>query len=110
MRIGAGEAVVLVVDAIVVLVLITDQLPPSTLLRQFARPQEHPVEHGLGEDAGEGVLLGGMVTAEEGQAGGCFLLGAMSELGFRSDSVEAQRGVPGEGAEADENLSVGEQL
>jgi hypothetical protein len=51
-----------------------------------------------------------MVAAEEGEAGDSFVFCAMGEPGFRSDSVEAQRGVPREGAEADDASRGGEQL
>jgi hypothetical protein len=51
-----------------------------------------------------------MVAAEKGEAGGRFVFGAVGEPGFRPDSVEAQRGVPREGAEADNASPGGEQL
>src|SRR5215217_3721815 len=72
-----------------------------SFLRQLPRPLEHRVEHGLGEDAGEGVLLGGVIAAEEDEAGGYCMLGAVGEPRFWPDSMKAQRGVPGKGAEAD---------
>ena len=53
------------------------------LFRQLSRSEEHRVEHGLGEDAGEGVLLGGVVAAEEDETGRCRMLGAVGELGLR---------------------------
>jgi len=79
-------------------------------LCQLARPQEHRVEHGFGEDAGEGVLLGGVIAAEEDRTGGWFVLAAVGEPGLRPDRVEAQSGVPSEGAETDENPPVREQF
>ncbi len=69
-----------------------------SLLRQFSRPEEHRVKHGLGENAGEGVLLGGMVAAKKGETGGQRVLGTVSEFRFRPDFIETQCGVPGEGA------------
>jgi hypothetical protein len=77
---------------------------------QLTRPQEHGVEHGFGKNAGEGVLLGGMVAAEEGEARGRFVFGAVGEPGFRFDSVETKRGIPRESAEADNASRGGEQL
>ena len=53
--------------------------------------------------------MGGVVAAEDDEAGRCRVLGTVRELGFGPDRVEAESGVPGEGAEADENL-CGEQL
>src|SRR5918998_4983177 len=73
---------------------------------QLLRPQEHRVEHGLCEDAGEGVLLGGVVAAEEGETRRRWVLGAVGEPGFRPEPVKAQGGVPGEGPEADDDLCV----
>ena len=46
-----------------------------------------------------------MVAPEKGGEIG-YVFAAMGELGFRTDSVEAQGGVPGEGAEADNDLRV----
>ena len=75
---------------------------------QLARPEEDGVEHFGFEHAGERVLLGGVVGAEEGRAGGDPVLGAVAKFWLGPDVVEAQRGVPGEGAEADDHLD-GEQ-
>src|SRR5215211_2801714 len=75
---------------------------------QLSRPQEHGVEHPGREDAGEGVLLGGMVATEEDRGAGCYL-GAVGESGFGLEPEESQRRVPGEGAEADHDPGV-EQL
>ena len=76
---------------------------------QLARPEEDGVEHGRLEDAGEGVLVGGVVAAEKDRTGGRSVLGAVGELGLGAHHVvQTQRGVPGEGAEADDYFD-GEQ-
>src|ERR687885_1268475 len=49
--------------------------------RQLPRLQEHRVEHGFGEDPGEGVLLGGMVATEEDDTGRRYVPGAVGKLG-----------------------------
>jgi hypothetical protein len=75
---------------------------------QAPRPQENGVEHRRRENPGEGVLLGGVVTAEEGYDPRR-RLGPVGEPGFRTKLEDAQRCVPGEGAEADHDPGV-EQL
>src|SRR5215218_7048735 len=75
---------------------------------QLSRPQEHGVEHLGREDAGEGVLLGGVVAAEEDRGAGCYL-GAVGELRLRPHPVHAEGRAPGKGAEADHDPGV-EQL
>src|SRR5918994_7777674 len=75
---------------------------------QLSRPQEQGVEHLGSEDAGEGVLLGGVVAAEEDRCAGC-RLDAVAELRLGPYPVDAECGVPGEGAEADDDLRA-EQL
>src|SRR5438105_4398106 len=74
---------------------------------QDARPRHHGIEHGLGEPAGEGVLLAGVVAAEEEVAtnGG---LDAMAEArpagcGLTQGAEHAEGTVPGEPAEADDH-------
>ena len=62
---------------------------PVCFVCQLARPQEHRVEHGFGEDPGEGVLLGRVVAAEEDRTGGWRMLGAVGEPGLWPDCVEA---------------------
>ena len=79
-------------------------------LCEFPRTKEHRVEHGFGEDAREGVLLGGVVAAEEGEAGVQRMLRAVGESGLGPDSAVAQGSVPGEGTEAYEDPRSREQL
>ena len=78
--------------------------PLLAALGQFAGAQEDGVEHRWGEDAREGVLLGGVIAAENRWAGVDVVFGPVTELRFGSDAVEAQGSVPGEGAEADYDL------
>ena len=74
-----------------------EDLPPRG---QAPRPQEDGVDHRGREDAGEGVLLRGVVAAEEGH-GARRRLGSMRKLGLGTEPQDTQRGVPGEGAETD---------
>src|ERR687898_755373 len=77
----------------------------GVLPAQGPRAQEHGVEHRGGENTGEGVLLGWVIAAEEGGSAGHHL-GAVAKPGFGPEPVEAEGGVPGEGAEADDDLRL----
>ena len=67
---------------------------------------EHGVEHGLGELAGEGVLLAHVVAAEDPAAVAHIDLDPMGEPRSGRDTEDAAQTVVGEAAERDEHACV----
>lgn len=62
------------------------------------------IEHGDGELAGEGVLLAGVVGAQQGNALRKGVLGAMGEMeGFDGQVVQAQDVLEGDAAEGNKD-------
>src|SRR6185369_15698981 len=85
--------------------------------RQLPCPQEDPVDHRLGEPAGEGVLLARVVAAEQRGTAGREQLGAVAEAGLGArreraecDGAGAQGRLPREAAEADDDPHLAQQL
>ena len=76
---------------------------------QLPGAPEDRVQHPGCQDAGEGVLLGDVVAAEERNAAG-LVFGTVPELRLRPHLVETQGGVPGEGSETEDHPRVWEQL